>query len=349
MFTRVGQWIYAGAVSGDIRLRQLEYVIALAREQHFGRAAAACHVTQSALSDAVRKLEAELGVVIVERGWRFTGFTAQGGRVIEWAQRILAKRDALRADLTRMHEGITATLRIGVIPTAVAVTALLTEAFQTRNPQARVQVEMASSQQIARRLADFDLDAGISYLDSAFLDGDGLDGGFGAVRLHELYHERYVLLTPVDGPCGRHPEVGWAAVAGLRLCALTPAMQNRRILDRVLAGVGTRLEPVLEADTVDALYVHLRTARWSSVLPHSWLYTFPVPPGMTAVALPDFDRPAVVGVITGAREPASLVAAALLEAVGEVDVRAELDHARHVALTAAGRSAVEPAVIPAVD
>jgi DNA-binding transcriptional LysR family regulator len=339
-----GQRTYAGAVSGDIRIRQLEYVIALARERHFGRAAAACHVSQSALSDAVRKLEVELGIVIVERGWRFTGFTAEGGRVIEWAQRILAKRDALRVELTRMHEGLTATLRIGVIPTAVAVTPLLVEAFHARYPQARVQVATASAQQIVRGLADFDLDAGISYL-----DGDGLDGGFGAVRLHELYHERYVLLTPVDGPFGRHTAAGWADVAGLRLCALTPGMQNRRILDRVLAGVGARLEPVLEADTVDALYVHLRTARWSSVLPHSWLSTFPVPPGMTAVALPDFDRPAVIGVITGAREPASLVAAALLEAVGEVDVRAELDHARHVALTAARRSAVEPAVIPAAD
>jgi DNA-binding transcriptional LysR family regulator len=337
-------WTYADGMSGDIRIRQLEYVVALAREQHFGRAAAACHVSQSALSDAMRKLEAELGVVIVERGRRFGGFTTEGMRVLEWAQRILAKRDALCADLTRMHAGLTDTLRIGVIPTAVAVTALLTEAFQARNPQARVQVEMASSQQIARRLADFDLDAGVSYLDSAYLDG-----GVPKVRHHELYHERYVLLTPVDGPLGGRTAAGWADVARLRLCALTPAMQNRQVLDRALAAVGARSVPVLEADTVDALYVHLRAARWSSVLAHSWLHALPVPPGMAAIPLPDIDPPAVIGVITGAQEPESMVATALLDALGEVNVRAELARARHAALAAEGRSAAELRAFPMVN
>jgi DNA-binding transcriptional LysR family regulator len=331
-------------VSGDIRIRQLEYVVALARERHFGRAAAACHVSQSALSDALRKLEAELGVVIVERGRRFGGFTTEGGRVVEWAQRILAKRDALRADLTRMHEGLTGPLRIGVIPTAVAVTALLTEAFQARNPQARVQVEMASSQQIARRLAGFDLDAGISYL-----DGAQPNGGLAELRRHELYRERYVLITPVDGPLGGRAAAGWADVARLRLCALTPAMQNRRVLDRAMTAAGARLVPALEADTVDALYVHLRTARWSSVLAHSWLRALPVPPGMTVVPLPDIDPPAVIGVITGGLAPPSLAAAALLDAVGAVDVRAGLDRARHAALAAARQAAAAPRAFPEVS
>ncbi len=98
-------------MSGDVQIRQLEYLLALARERHFSRAAAACHVSQSALSAAMRKLEAELGVTITERGHRFTGFTAEGARVVEWAERILAKRDALRSDLIRMHHGITDTLR----------------------------------------------------------------------------------------------------------------------------------------------------------------------------------------------------------------------------------------------
>jgi len=54
-------------------LRQLEYLCALAREGHFGRAAAACHVSQPALSAGIRKLEAELRLQIVQRGQRFEG------------------------------------------------------------------------------------------------------------------------------------------------------------------------------------------------------------------------------------------------------------------------------------
>ena len=60
-------------MSGDILLRQLEYLVALDREQHFGRAAAACHVSQPALSAALRKLESQLGVTIVNRGQRYGG------------------------------------------------------------------------------------------------------------------------------------------------------------------------------------------------------------------------------------------------------------------------------------
>src|SRR5262245_56472694 len=119
---------------GDILIRQLEYLVGLARERHFGRAAAACHASQPALSAAIRKLESELGVTIVRRGRRFEGFTPEGERVVGWAHRILSERDALRADLDRMRGGLTATLRIGAIPTAVPAIPMLTEAFCARHP-----------------------------------------------------------------------------------------------------------------------------------------------------------------------------------------------------------------------
>ncbi len=86
-------------------LRQLEYLSALAREQHFARAAAACHVSQPALSAAIRRLEADLGVQIVRRGRRFGGFTPEGGRVVVWAHRMLADRDAL-PDVDVIADGI---------------------------------------------------------------------------------------------------------------------------------------------------------------------------------------------------------------------------------------------------
>lgn len=145
---------------GEVLIRQLEYLAALARERHFARAAAACHASQPALSAAIRKLETELGVTIVLRGHRFEGFTPEGERVVGWAHRIVAERDALRADLARMHGGLTATLRIGAIPTAVPASSLLTEQFCARHPQAKARVEVASSRDIVRRLAEFDVDVG---------------------------------------------------------------------------------------------------------------------------------------------------------------------------------------------
>ncbi len=65
-------------------IRQLNYLVALAREQHFGRAAQACNVSQPALSGAIRSIERELGMTIVQRGQRFGGFTSDGERVLGW-------------------------------------------------------------------------------------------------------------------------------------------------------------------------------------------------------------------------------------------------------------------------
>jgi DNA-binding transcriptional LysR family regulator len=72
------------------------YVVALSQEKHFGRAAAACNVSQPALSGAIRSIEKELGIVIIQRGRRFEGFTKDGERVLAWARRVLADCEGLR-------------------------------------------------------------------------------------------------------------------------------------------------------------------------------------------------------------------------------------------------------------
>ncbi|MCP6756238.1 LysR family transcriptional regulator, partial [Klebsiella pneumoniae] len=78
--------------------RQLEYLVTLAREQHFARAAEACNVSQPALSAAIRRLEEELGVSIVERGQKFVGLTEDGARILGWARQTLAAWDGLKQE-----------------------------------------------------------------------------------------------------------------------------------------------------------------------------------------------------------------------------------------------------------
>ena len=70
-------------------LTELKYIVAVARERHFGRAAEACFVSQPTLSVAIRKLEDELGVVLSERGGTEVGVTSIGLRVVSQAQRVL--------------------------------------------------------------------------------------------------------------------------------------------------------------------------------------------------------------------------------------------------------------------
>lgn len=301
-------------------LRQLEYLSALAREGHFGRAARSCHVSQPALSAAIRKLETELDVQIVQRGQRFEGFTPEGRQVLLWAHRILAEREAMRHELASMRGGPSGVLRIGAIPTAITLASLLTTPLAEQHPRVRVSIESLSSREIVQRLAEFDLDIGMTYV-----DGEPL----GTVRMVPLYRERYLLLTAADGEFADRDSVGWAELADTPLCMLSPVMQNRRILDRTFAEAGVTVTPSIEADTVSAIYAHVGTRRWSSVIAHAWLHVFGVPEGLRVVPLTRPRREHQVGLVLADRDPEPMLARALLDTANRVDVQATLDGLMH--------------------
>ncbi|NLU75672.1 LysR family transcriptional regulator [Streptomyces sp. HNM0575] len=299
-------------------LRQLEYLVALAREEHFARAAAACFVSQPSLSAGIRKLESDLDVPLVQHGARFEGLTPEGERVLRRARRILSERDALQQELAEMRGQLTGTLRLGAIPTAMTVASLLTTPFCERHRQVTVGLESLSSRDIMRRLAEFEIDAALTYLDDEALQG---------VRKFPLYEERYLLLTPVDGPYATQTEVSWAQAAKLPLVLLPRRMRNRRILDEFFAAEGVAAFAAVETDTLDALYAHLASGRWSSVISHAWLHMFGIPDGMRVVRLGEADdahRPGVGLVVTPhARE--SAMVRALLTVAGGAGVRDALD------------------------
>ena len=170
-------------------LRQLEYLVMLAREKHFARAAEACHVSQPALSSAIRSLEDELGIMIVQRGRRFLGFTKGGERVLIWARQTLSSLSHMREDVSAAKASLEGTLRIGAIPTTMAVAAFLTAPCRRAYPDVRYTLTSLSAEAIARQLDSFELDIGLTYLDDKVLDG---------FEKLALFKERYVLLA------GRH-------------------------------------------------------------------------------------------------------------------------------------------------
>jgi DNA-binding transcriptional LysR family regulator len=170
-----------------VLFRQLEYFVALARERHFARAAAACFVSQSALSDAIRKLEHELDVPLVVRGHAFEGLTPEGERLVLWAQRILADHDALKQEVTALRSGLSGRLRLGVIPSATPTAARLVAPFCEAHPLVRVSLaESLRSAEIVRRLRAYELDAGLLYPDAAV----GPD-----LARHVLYTEEHVMVA----------------------------------------------------------------------------------------------------------------------------------------------------------
>ncbi|HEY1227939.1 MAG TPA: LysR family transcriptional regulator, partial [Ramlibacter sp.] len=100
-------------------LASMRYLIALSEHAHFGRAAKACHITQPALSNAMKALEEEFGVVIVKRGRNYAGLTPEGERVLAAAQRMVREHSVLQQELGAEAHRPRGTLRMGAVPTAV--------------------------------------------------------------------------------------------------------------------------------------------------------------------------------------------------------------------------------------
>jgi DNA-binding transcriptional LysR family regulator len=83
---------------------KLELLLALAKERHFGRAAEACGVTQPTMSTSLKQLEEILGVMLVQRGSRFQGFTPEGERTLDWARRIVGDARAMRQEINGLKD-----------------------------------------------------------------------------------------------------------------------------------------------------------------------------------------------------------------------------------------------------
>ncbi|MGD0721294.1 MAG: LysR family transcriptional regulator [Roseiarcus sp.] len=280
-------------------LRQLEYLVALARERHFGRAALACNVSQPTLSAAIRQLEEELGAPIVERGHKFHGLTVQGRMAVEYAHRILAEADGMRASLRDMDKGLTGRLRLGAIPTALPFVSQLSGPFHARYPNVRVTVLSQTSQEIQRGIDDFALDAGLTYLDNEPLEH---------VLAKPIYQEEYVFLTPASGPFGQRRKISWKEAAGAALCLLTPDMQNRRIIDGIFRSVDAQPTPSVETNSIFNLCAHASFGPWSAIVPRQLLQFFGIPRQTCALELVEPSARRTIGLIMSDRRPASPLA-----------------------------------------
>jgi DNA-binding transcriptional LysR family regulator len=282
---------------------KLEFILALAREKHFGHAAEACGVTQPTLSAGVKQLEEQMGVLLVNRGSRFQGFTPEGQRVLEWARRIVGDSRTMREEINSLRLGLSGRLRLAAIPTALAMVATLTTPYREKHPNVQFTIYSRTSIEILDLLDNLEIDAGITYLENEPI---------GRVSNVPLYREHYCLLTSADAPLGNRDFVTWAEVAQVPLCLLTPDMQNRRIIDRLLKGAGGESRPTLESDSMILLYSHVRTGRWASVMPAKIADTLGLTDTIRAIPIAQPKAVQTIGLVVPQREPMTPITAALV-------------------------------------
>jgi len=290
-------------------INKLEMFIAVAREEHFGRAAERLGIAQPTLSAGIKQLEDTLGVQLIFRGARYGGLTPEGQRALDWARRLVGDARAFREEMRVSRHGLSGHLRLAVIPTALTWAARLSATFTARHPKARFTILSRTSAEILTMLENLEIDAGISYLDNEPL---------GRVTTAPLYTERFTLVARADHPLADKPQVAWQDLNGARLCLLTSDMQNRRILNQCLMRAGVAPDAAVESNSTVVLAAHVAAGQWVTVLP-SDMARF-LAGGADLVVRPIAGRQGAhsVGLVAPFREPRTPVLDALLTEAGRV-------------------------------
>jgi DNA-binding transcriptional LysR family regulator len=309
------------------------YLAALEHHRHFGRAADACHITQPALSNALRTLESHLGVAIVRRARQFEGFTPEGQEVLAAAHRILREQETLVQDLASSAGQPRGRLVIGTVPTALPIAARFAAWLVRHHPGVAPQLRSMSSQDIESGLDDLSLDIGLGFAERA--------QGRAGVGLLAQYEEQYHLLwrslddaVPAAGGAragaasalrapgallGLGPPMTWAQASERPLCLLTPEMHHRALLDRVFTGLGLKVQPVLETDSVLALVVAVQAGPLAAVLPGALVATVAPQPGLCVSPLTQPDLRTPIAFLTSTRVRPSRALEAALGLAGRPD------------------------------
>jgi LysR family transcriptional activator of glutamate synthase operon len=222
-------------------LRQLRYLVALADERHFTRAAAREHVAQPALSQQIRKLEEEVGVALVERTTRKVSITEAGELLVARARRILSECNAAHAELEALRGILTGHVSLGAMHTMGPVDVSLALAiFHQRHPGVELTVLEQSSEELAEMLRDDVLD--LAYLSvTERIESHGLG-------LHQLVSEEIVVILPRPHPLAKRSGVRMSELAGEQFISYREGSRLRELLNRAAREAGFDPQVMLESN-----------------------------------------------------------------------------------------------------
>jgi DNA-binding transcriptional LysR family regulator len=290
-------------------LASLRYLVALDEHRHFARAAEACHITQPALSNALRALEEDFKVVIVRRGRTYEGLTPEGEIVLGTAQRMLREHQTLLEALRSTADSPSGRLTIGVVPTAVPVAARFAAMLQARHPSLMPTVLSMSSSDLEKRLENLSIDLALGYTERMGLKDVKLDA-------YPQYIEHYFLLRraavahPVELQVGS--PVTWEACGDLPLCLLTPDMHNRDIVDTAFAKAGITMKAAIETNSIFTMALSVVAGNVCTVMPGALVAAVRGYRELEALPLVSPQIRTPIGLMTSAQvKPSRAMAAAL--------------------------------------
>ena len=244
-----------------MELRQLRYLVALAEERNFTRAAEHEHVAQPALSQQIRRLEEEVGLALVERTTRRASLTDAGELLVVRARRVLAELEAADTELQALRGLTTGHVTIGAMHTMGPIDlSLVLALFNQLHPDVELTVREQSSEELAQMLR-------VDELDLAFLSVTERIESHG-LGLQQLVSEELVVLLPLDHRLARRRQVRMAELAQERFISYRQGARLRELLEG--AGRHAGFEPRVTLESNESQRIRRLVARGLGVAILPW-------------------------------------------------------------------------------
>lgn len=285
----------------NLTLKQLRYVEALARHAHFGRAAAACAISQPALSMQIKELETALGAALFERHGRKVALTGFGGLFVERARDVLRAVDELGELARAAQDDLAGPLRIGIIPTiAPYLLPSIVDALTRAYPKLDVRLRESITSTLLRELTEGRLDAAVV----------ALPVSEPSLAETPLFSENFVLVRPLsdegkpapdpemllelklllleEGHCFREQALSFCATTATRPRELMDGSSLSTLVQMVGAGIGVTLIPEM-AVPVETRSAAVDITRFPDPQPSRtigmvWRSTSPIAPQLSGIA-----------------------------------------------------------------
>ena len=287
-------------------LTELKYVVALAQERHFGRAAQKCFVTQPTLSLALAKLEEELGVKLFERSKNEVLVTARGHGIVEQARRVLDEAGKIQGLAKGAQDQLAGALSIGAIPTiGPYLLPDLVPILRKRAPNMPLSIEENLTGNLAPMLREGELDVVII----------ALPFSIPGVKTLEVYEEPFSIVVPEGHKWQARKQVKPQELAGENVLMLNsghcfreqvleacPGQSNTAIAEgRAGSSLETIRNMVASGLGVSVLPASALTSRYAMRLLKVVPFASPVPSRKVALAWRvGFDRPAAIDLLAEA-------------------------------------------------
>lgn len=250
-----------------MEIRQINYFIKAAEMLHFTEAAAACFVTQSTLSQQIKQLEEELGMLLFDRIGKHVHLTEAGAVFLNHARQIMLDVKKSKQAIFELNNLVIGDLRIGVTSAFSSVLLPALAPFSFKYPGIKIVVEYGTAAELEHKLKQSELDVLLAFHEQTDSDQTSLE-------MEHLFSSRIMMVVSKRHPLAELKKISLANLAKIELCLPSKGFSSRDLLDELFHKA--KLSPLIkiELNNIHSLLSLVDDGNWATILNEKALITW---------------------------------------------------------------------------